>query len=121
MKYFLKINGVEYQNVSSITITGKYRNESVQKNLAGGYIVDRIGTEKITLNAVLNMLTPADMAALRAARALVSCEVEFDRDNSRHKKTMRILEFIEPPPLYFYGKKEAGMIYDKINITAEEM
>lgn len=121
MKYYLKINGMEYPNVSALQITQKYRAESVQKNLSGGYLIDRLGGEKITISANVNTLTDTELTALRAAVALISCEVIFDRGATRTTKTMRVVPFLEPSPIYYYGDKGKGIMYGSIRLTLEEM
>ena len=121
MKYYLNINGIEYKNVSTLQIGQKYRAESVKQNLSGGYLIDRLGGEKITLTASLNMLTDAELTSLRAAVAAISCEVIFDRGATRTTKTMRVLPFTEPSPIYYYGDKEKGIVYGLIRLTMEEM
>lgn len=121
MKYYLNINGVEYKNVSTLQIGQKYRAESVKQNLSGGYLIDRMGGEKITLTASLNMLSDAELVALRAAAAAIACEVIFDRGGTRTTKTMRIVPFTEPSPIYYYGDKAKGIMYGSIRLTMEEM
>jgi hypothetical protein len=121
MKYYLNINGAEYKNVSALQIGQKYRAESVKQNLSGGYLIDRMGGEKITLTASLNMLSDAELTALRAAVAAISCEVIFDRGATRTTKTMRVLPFTEPSPIYYYGDKSKGIMYGSIRLTMEEM
>ena len=121
MKYYLSINGAEYSNVSTLQIAQKYRAESVKQNLSGGLLVDRMGGEKITLTASLNMLSDTELTALRAAVAAISCEVIFDRGATRTAKTMRVLPFTEPSPIYYYGDKEKGIMYGSIKLTLEEM
>ena len=69
MKYYLKINGTEYKNVSTLKIAQQYRAEGVQKNLSGGYLIDRLGGEKVAITAKLNMLSDTELTALRAAVA----------------------------------------------------
>lgn len=121
MKYYLNINGAEYSNVSSLQIAQKYRAESVKQNLSGGYLIDRLGGEKITLTASLNMLSDAELTALRAAVAAISCEVIFDRGATRTTKTMRVVPFTEPSPIYYYGDKSKGIMYGSIVLKMEEM
>jgi hypothetical protein len=121
VKYYLKVNGVEYSNVSAVIVAPKYRAEKVMKNLSGGYLIDRLGGEKITLTATLNMLTDAELTALRAAVTAIACEVVFDRGATRTTKTMRIVPFTEPSPIYYYGDKNKGMIYGSIQLVMEEM
>ena len=121
MKYYLKVNNKEYNNVSSLQIAQKYRAESVKQNLAGGYLIDRMGSEKITLTASLNMLTDAELIELRSAVAAISCEVIFDRGATRTTKTMRVVPFTEPSPIYYYGDKNKGIMYGSITLRMEEM
>lgn len=120
MKYYLSINGTEF-NASTLEAKGVYRKENVQTNLAGGLLVDRIGSEKVELSAKLNLITDEQMAVLRAARAAVSCTVIFDRGNTRTTKTMHLLDFTEPSPIYFYGDKSKGMRYGAVTVEMEEM
>lgn len=121
MKYYLNVNGTEYKNVSALQIAQKYRAENVQKNLSGGYLIDRLGGEKITITAILNMLTDTEMSALRTAVAAISCPVIFDRGATRTTKTMRIVPFTEPSPIYYYGDKNKGIMYGSVKLVMEEM
>ncbi len=121
MKYYLNINGTEYPNVSELEIAGVYRMESKQTNLAGDYLIDRTGSEKVSLTAKLNLLTVEQMALLRAAREAVSCTVIFDRGDTRFEKEMHIKDFTEPSPLYFYGDKAKGIRYGSLTVEMEEM
>lgn len=121
MKYYLKINGAEYKNCSSLQIAQKYRAESVKQNLSGGYLIDRMGGEKITLSAKINMLSDTELTALREAVAAISCEVIFDRGATRTTKTMRVVPFTEPSPIYYYGDKNKGIMYGSIALKMEEM
>ena len=120
MEYYLSINGTEF-NTSELEVKGTYRKENVQTNLAGGLLVDRIGNEKVEITAKLNLITDEQMTALRAARALISCPVIFDRGNTRITKTMRVLDFAEPSPKYFYSDKSQGMRYGSMTVEMEEM
>lgn len=120
MEYYLSINGTVF-NTSELEVKGTYRKENVQTNLAGGLLVDRIGSEKIEITAKFNLVTDEQMTALRAARSSISCPVTFDRGNSRTTKTMRILDFTEPSPIYFYGSKNQGMRYGSVTVEMEEM
>ena len=120
MKYYLKINSSEF-NVSELETTGLYRKENRQTNLVGGLLIDHAGSEKIKLRAKLNLLTAAQMAVLRAARAEVTCSVTFDRGSERLTKTMHIAEFTEPSPIYFFGDKNKGVRYGTLSIEMEEM
>lgn len=121
VKYYLKVNSKEYTNVSALTIKQGYRAETVKQNLSGGYLIDRLGGEKITVTAKLNMLTDTDISELRAAVGLIYCVVEFDRGNTRTSKIMRILPFTEPSPIYYYGDKAKGIVYGSITLKMEEM
>ena len=121
MKYYLNVNGTEYKNVSALQIAQKYRAESIKQNLSGGYLIDRMGDEKITITATLNALTDEELTALRAAVAAISCEVIFDRGATRTTKTMRVVPFTEPSPIYYYGDIDKGIIYSAVRLTMEEM
>lgn len=121
MKYYLNINGTEYPNVSDLEITGGYRMENKQKNLAGDYLIDRTGVEKVVLTAKLNLVTNEQMTLLRAAKEAISCPVIFDRGGTRVEKEMHITDFTEPSPIYFYGDKAKGMIYGSLMVEMEEM
>lgn len=120
MRYYLKIGETEFPNVSDIQINGKYRKENVQTALSGDLLIDRIGTEKITIKAKINMLSTAELNAIMTARDVIFCEVTFDRGAERLTKTMHILDFSEPSPIYLFGDKEKGIVYNSITITAEE-
>lgn len=120
MQYYFNINGTEF-NASDLKITGVYRKENVQTNLAGGLLIDRIGEEKLKLSVKLNLLTQEQMLTLRAARASVTCTATFDRGDDRVEKQMHIAQFTEPSPIYFYGNKEQGFLYGSLTITMEEV
>lgn len=121
MKYYLKINNTEYKNVSALQIGQKYRAESVKQNLAGGYLIDRFGGEKLSITVQINMISELELMDLQEAFELISCDVEFDRGSIRETRTMRILPFTEPSPLYYYGDKNKGIVYGSIRLTMEEM
>lgn len=121
MRYYLNINGTSFSNVSTLTVSGKYRIQSVQTNLAGDYIIDRIGNEKVSLSATLNLITDSEMQALRAAKNAISVDVTFHRGVTLTTKTMRILDFTEPSPIYFFDDINKGLRYGKLTISAEEM
>lgn len=120
MKYYLSINGTEFA-ASVLEVKSIYRRENVQTNLAGGLLIDRIGSEKLKITTKINLITDEQMIALRTARALTSCAVSFDRGNTRVTKTMHMLDFTEPSPIYFYGNKSNGMRYGSITLEMEEM
>lgn len=120
MRYYLKIGNTVFNNVSALTVAGSYRTENVTTTITGNYIVDRIGGEKLKITATINLLTESEMDALRAAREAMFVDVTFDRGNTRTAKTMRLSDFTEPSPLYFYGDKSKGYRYGTVTITAEE-
>lgn len=121
MKYYLSINGTIFPNVSTLEVSGKYRKENVQTNLAGNYIVDRMGSEKISISAKLNFLEDSQMQILRAAKEAISCDMSFYRGETLITKTMRILDFTEPSPIYFFDNINRGLRYGSLTIKAEEM
>ncbi|MDE7398970.1 MAG: hypothetical protein K2N06_05515 [Oscillospiraceae bacterium] len=121
MKYYLEIDSTVFSNVSKLEISGKHRMESVQTNLAGDYVVDRIGNEKLKLSATLNLLTDEEMQVLRDAKDAISCDMTFYRGETLITKSMRILDFTEPSPIYFNGSMSKGLRYGKLTINAEEM
>ena len=120
MKYYIKIDNVEY-NASVLEITTVYRNENVQTNLAGGLLIDRIGTGKVNITAQLDMLTVEKMAELRKSRYAITCKVTVDRGDYRTNYNMRILNFTEPSPIYFYGDKSQGIRYGSVTLKMEEI
>ncbi len=124
MRYYLKIGDYEFPNVSEMAITGVFRKESIQQNLAGGYLIDRAGTEKITINAKLNMLSWGEMYTLIMARNQISNTVEYERGDIRKTAQMIIREFEEPTPVKYDDKSNAygaRSIYRSVNITLEEI
>lgn len=133
MKYYLKLEGdqytegVEFSNVSEMKITGVYRKENVQQNVVGDYLVDRIGKEKLTIKAKLNMLSTTEMYSLRQARERIENEFTFDRGGVRTTKKFRINQFEEPTPIYYNpipnleGGYNYSVIYPTLTITLEEM
>lgn len=133
MKYYLKLEGTEYtegvefSNVSEMEITGIYRKENVQQNIVGDYLVDRVGKEKLTIKAKLNLLNTTEMYSLRQARERIENEFTFDRGGVRTTKKFRINQFEEPSPIYYnpVPNLEGGfnytVRYPTLTITLEEM
>lgn len=122
MKYYLDINDMEFPNVSTLEIEEKYRNETKTYTLGGTLTVDRIGKTKISLTAKINMITPEQMKHLKEAVQLSTETVcKFYQGETLLEKRMKISDFSEPSPLYFYGDREQGMIYGYVEITAEEV
>lgn len=134
MKYYLKlegseyIDGIEFSNVSEMKITGVYRKETTQQNLVGDYLVDRVGKEKLTIHAKLNLLDTTEMYRLRQARDRIENEFTFDRGGVRMTKKFRVNQFEEPTPLYYNpvpdiinGGYAYTVRYATLNITLEEM
>lgn len=131
-KYYLKIENpgefsIEFSNVSEMAITGTYRKESIQQNLLGDLLIDRIGAEKVTINTRINLMNTTEMYRLRQARERIANEVSFDRGGIRTTKTMRIAEFEEPTPVYISPQSfpDGSVSYDirylTLNITLEEI
>ena len=120
MKYYLKIDGVEYHNCSDLQITGNYRMQSIQTALSGDLLIDRIGGEKLTVRAKISAVTVEEFKALQKSKDAIFSEWTFDRGDQRETHTMYIQEFDEPAPLYFYGDKDKGLMYGAIEVTAEE-
>lgn len=121
MRYYLKINDTEFPNVSALQVTTVYRQEWKQTSLAGGLLLDRMGSGKTQLNVNINMITPEQMTALNAAREALSCTVMYDEGAERQTKTMHLNSFVEPSPIYYYGDKANGIIYGSIALTLEEI
>lgn len=126
MRYYLKIRDYEFPNVSEMEITGTFRKESIQQNLAGSYLIDRTGAEKVKIEAKLNLLTRAEMYNLRYARNQMSNAVTYDRNGVRTTSQMIIREFAEPTPVkYTPSDTSSGVdteyIYLTLNITLEEI
>lgn len=126
MRYYLKIGDREFPNVSEMEITGVYRKESIQQNLAGGYLIDRAGTEKVKINAKLNLLTREEVVALLQARERISNTVTYERYGIKETAQMVIREFEEPAPVKYQPLNptpglETEYCYLTVNITLEEI
>lgn len=99
----------------------KYRKESLQVNLAGGYLLDRTGTQKISLSVKLNALTPSDVGYLKCAYTNGSAVVKFYVDNTLTTKTMILRNMELPSPIYYYGDRSNGIVYPSVTLSLEEM
>ncbi len=126
MRYYLKIGDYEFPNVSELEITGVYRKESIQQNLAGGYLIDRTGTEKVKIKAKLNLLSRQEMYNLRFSRNQVSNTVTYERNGIMVTAQMIIREFEEPTPVKYQPIDptpglETEYLYRTVNITLEEI
>ncbi len=130
MRYYLKIEDFEFPNVSEMEITGVYRKESIQQNLAGGYLIDRAGTEKVKINTKLNLLTSEEFYKLRMARERISNAVTYERGGVKFTKQMIVREFEEPTPLKINPREihpdlgggiDHDYYYLTANITLEEI
>lgn len=120
MEYYLSIDGTEFV-ASQLEITGEYRRENQQMNLAGDLLIDRIGKEKITLKVKLNLIKPSELNIIRTARRNISCSVSFYRGILLVTKTMHIKQFTEPSPIYFFGDMNKGVRYGSIELELEEL
>lgn len=121
MKYFLEIEGRSFDNVSSVIINKGYRTETKKENLGGDLLIDRVGSEKTDLQAKVNMLSDEDMKHLRSCRNKMAVAVKYYEGNTLTEKTMYLKEFKEPSPLYFYGKRENGLVYGTVTLPLTEI
>ncbi|MBQ7792934.1 MAG: hypothetical protein IJ366_00610 [Clostridia bacterium] len=121
MKYFFKINDTEFSNCSALSVADVYRGETKKQTLSGTLLYDRIGNAKLQATAKLNMITEAEMQALRDAVSDMTATVSFYRGSVLVEKTMRIEPFTEPTPIYLGGKLDNGIIYGTLNIKAVEL
>lgn len=122
MKYYLEINGHVFPNVSVLDVLETYRNETVTKTLGGDLVVERVGNRKYTINARLNMITPAYMGYLRYAK-LIATETtcKFYQGETLKEINAVLSPFTEPSPIYYFGDREKGMIYGSVDIILEEV
>ena len=77
MKYYLKINDTEFSNCSALEVTCESRSESVKTTLSGKYLIDRIGSTKLSVSAKVNMLPESEMGCKLAQRLAHTNVVDF--------------------------------------------
>lgn len=128
MRYYLKIEDYVFPNVSEMEITSVYRKESIQQNLAGGYLIDRGGTPKVMIKAKLNLLTRSEMVDLRFARDKLSIAVEYERTGAKYTAQMTLREYAEPSPVKTNPHAinqdpdtDYDYYYPTVNIVLEEL
>lgn len=121
MKYYLKINNTEFTNCSALEVTCESRSESVKTTLSGKYLVDRIGSTKLSVSAKVNMLSESEMSVLRSAYQNIKANVTFYYGANLIVKSMRIKAFNEPSPLPYYNDRANGYIYGSVELEMEEM
>ena len=105
MKYYLKINNTEFSNCSALEVTCESRSESVKTTLSGKYLIDRIGSTKLTVSAKVNMLSESEMSVLRSAYQNIKANVTFYYGANLIVKSMRIKAFNEPSPLPYFNDR----------------
>lgn len=121
MKYYLKINDTEFPNCSKLEVTCESRSESVKTTLSGKYLIDRIGSTKLSVKAKVNMLSESEMGVLRTAYLNIKANVTFYYGAGRVTKSMRIQAFDEPSPLPYYNDRANGYVYGSVELVMEEM
>ena len=121
MKYYLKINDTEFTNCSKLEVSCKSRSESVKTTLSGKYLIDRIGSLKLSVKAKVNMLSESEMGVLRTAYQNIKANVTFYYGAGRVTKSMRIQAFDEPSPLPYYNDRANGYVYGSVELVMEEM
>ena len=121
MKYYLKINDTEFTNCSKLEVSCQSRSESVKTTLSGKYLIDRIGSTKLSVKAKVNMLPESEMGVLRTAYQNIKANVTFYYGAGRVTKSMRIQAFDEPSPLPYYNDRANGYVYGSVELVMEEM
>lgn len=121
MKYYLKINNTEFTNCSALEVTCESRSESVKTTLSGKYLIDRVGSTKLSVSAKVNMLSESEMSVLRSAYQNIKANVTFYYGANLIVKSMRIKAFNEPSPLPYYNDRANGYIYGSVELEMEEM
>lgn len=121
MRHYLKIGDTEFSSCSELQVIESVRAESVKTTLSGAYLIDRVGSPRLSVTAKITMLSEKEMVALRTMYTNVKADVSFFYGSAIVTKSMRIKPFKQPAPTYYYGDRANGYMYKSVTVEMEEM